>query len=168
MVGGVVVAVAWRREGRRSHSRRSAAATDTGSPVYDRRSASAERTFIICVCFMRECVCAFMCRCEVCARILCVATSWCEPCELFGMHWLLNATQLATGNNFSSCFPSFSVSHWNKSCFELTSGWWMNRHISSYNRWSWGCLLRRSWWVVAAPWLRHLKRNGSNITCKVS
>lgn len=43
----------------------------------------------------------------------------------------------------------------------------MNRLVSSYNRWSWGCLLRMTWWVVAAPWHRHPKRNGSNITCKV-
>lgn len=43
----------------------------------------------------------------------------------------------------------------------------MNRLVSSYNRWSWGCLLRMTWWVVAAPWHQHPKRNGSNITCKV-
>lgn len=35
--------------GGRSHTRRSVAATDTGSPVYDRRSARAVRTVFICV-----------------------------------------------------------------------------------------------------------------------
>lgn len=44
-----VMAVGGGRRRRRSNSRCSVAATDTGSPVYDRRSAGAETTFIICV-----------------------------------------------------------------------------------------------------------------------
>lgn len=66
-----VMAVGGGRRRRRSNSRCSVAATDTGSPVYDRRSAGAETTFIICVSLS-------LCLCVVCARIVWydVITMW--------------------------------------------------------------------------------------------